>query len=46
MTKLLLLAVVGLVLLRTARRPSPPAPMALLQQEENRRFAELCRRRA
>jgi hypothetical protein len=47
MTKLLLLTAVGLVgvaLLQPARTDRRPAPIARLQEEENRLFAELCRR--
>lgn len=46
MTKLLLIAFgAASVALLHAVRPAPgPPPMARLQAEENRRFAELCRR--
>ncbi|MFI7415348.1 hypothetical protein ACIBU0_42610 [Streptomyces sp. NPDC049627] len=46
MTKLLLLTAfgaAGVALLHAARPVPGPAPMARLQTEENRRFAELCR---
>ncbi|MFF5020248.1 hypothetical protein [Streptomyces sp. NPDC001165] len=49
MTKPILLAALalaGLVLAHSVRTAPGPAPMARLQAEENRRFAELCRRTA